>query len=224
MIPLNVSPGYASTVNLASSPACTFPTSASSTLARICIFVRSFAIRNRVGAWKAAATVWPTSTLRNTTMPSIGLAILVNARFVAAMSRSAFACSTDAFAADNAAAFWSPLATAVSSSACEISPCCRSSRCRKAMRTESLYATWAFSTLAFAEARDASAFSSWAWNRRGSRLARSCAFFTTLLKSTYSRSTIPEICEPTFTVMMAETSPVAFTTSLTGPRVTASVR
>jgi len=25
--------------------------------------------------WKAAATVWPTSTLRDTTMPSIGLSI-----------------------------------------------------------------------------------------------------------------------------------------------------
>jgi len=148
------------------------------------------AIRNSVGAWKAAATVWPTSTLRDTTMPSIGLAILVNARFVAAISRSAFACSTDAFAADNAAAFWSRLATAVSRSACEIRPCCRSSCWREAMRSESLYAVWAFSTLAFADARGASAFSSWAWNRRGSRLARSCAFFTRLLKSTYSRSTI----------------------------------
>jgi len=80
-------------------------------------------IRNSVGAWRAAATVWPTSTLRDTTMPSIGLAILVNARFVAAISRSAFACSTDAFAADNAAAFWFAAATAVSRSACEIRPC-----------------------------------------------------------------------------------------------------
>ena len=35
---------------------------------------------------------------------------------------------------------------------------------------------------------------------------------------------IPETCDPTLTVTMAETSPVALTISLTGPRVTLSVR
>ena len=35
---------------------------------------------------------------------------------------------------------------------------------------------------------------------------------------------LPETCEPTFTLTMADTSPVAFTISLTGPRVTGSVR
>ena len=45
-----------------------------------------------------------------------------------------------------------------------------------------------------------------------------------LLKSTYSLSMIPETCDPTFTLTIAETSPVALTTSLTGPRVTVSVR
>ena len=35
---------------------------------------------------------------------------------------------------------------------------------------------------------------------------------------------MPETCEPTLTVTMAETSPVALTISLTGPRVTGSVR
>jgi len=55
-------------------------------------------------------------------------------------------------------------------------------------------------------------------------VARSWSFFTAVLKSTSSLSMMPETCEPTFTVTMAETSPVAFTISLTGPRVTGSVR
>ena len=37
-----------------------------------CIFVRSAARTNSVGACMLAATVWPTSTLREMTMPSIG--------------------------------------------------------------------------------------------------------------------------------------------------------
>ncbi|HMC35450.1 MAG TPA: hypothetical protein VKH65_13610 [Myxococcales bacterium] len=44
------------------------------------------------------------------------------------------------------------------------------------------------------------------------------------MKSTFNLSMMPDTCDPTFTVTMAETSPVALTTSLTGPRVTGSVR
>ena len=55
-------------------------------------------------------------------------------------------------------------------------------------------------------------------------MASSWSFFTLLLKSTSSLSMMPETCEPTFTLTMADTSPVAFTISLTGPRVTGSVR
>ena len=92
------------------------------------------------------------------------------------------------------------------------------------IRSESASAACAFSTLALADSSVASAFSSWARKRRSSRVARSWPFFTGLLKSTMSLSMIPETCEPTLTVTMAETSPVALTTSLTDPRVTASVR
>ena len=46
--------------------------SASSTLASICIFVRSRAIVKSVGVWKLAATVCPTSTFREITTPSTG--------------------------------------------------------------------------------------------------------------------------------------------------------
>ena len=42
-----------------------------------CIFVRSAAMMNSVGACMLAATVWPTSTLRWMTMPSIGAVMTV---------------------------------------------------------------------------------------------------------------------------------------------------
>ena len=53
------------------------PTSDSSTFALTCIFVRSSAMMNSVGAFMLAATVWPTSTLREMTMPSIGASMTV---------------------------------------------------------------------------------------------------------------------------------------------------
>jgi hypothetical protein len=51
------------------------PTSDSSMFAFTCIFVRSAAMMNSVGADMLAATVWPTSTLRWITIPSIGAVI-----------------------------------------------------------------------------------------------------------------------------------------------------
>ena len=38
---------------------------------------RSLAITKSTGAWKEAATVWPTSTLREITTPSMGVAMTV---------------------------------------------------------------------------------------------------------------------------------------------------
>ena len=49
--------------------------SLSSTEARICIWERSSAIRKSCGAERLAATVWPTSTLRSMTTPSMGARI-----------------------------------------------------------------------------------------------------------------------------------------------------
>src|SRR5881397_4350925 len=65
-------PGYASTVKVAGCSCRTRPTSDSLTLVSTCILVRSWAIRKSVGVWKLAATVCPTSTLRETTTPSTG--------------------------------------------------------------------------------------------------------------------------------------------------------
>ena len=76
-LPVNVRPGYASTVNVAGWFTRTRPTSASDTLVSTCILVRSCAIRNSVGAARLAATVWPTSTFRDTTTPSTGAVMFV---------------------------------------------------------------------------------------------------------------------------------------------------
>ncbi len=46
--------------------------SASSMLESICILVRSSAMVKRVGVWKLAATVCPTFTFLDMTMPSTG--------------------------------------------------------------------------------------------------------------------------------------------------------
>ncbi len=53
-------------------PSSSRPTSDSATLVFTCILRRSSAMVNRVGACSEAATVWPTSTLREMTMPSVG--------------------------------------------------------------------------------------------------------------------------------------------------------
>ena len=78
--PTNVSLGNASTVKVAWSFSLTRPMSASSTLVSTCIFVRSWAIVKSTGAWRLAATVWPTSTWRETTTPSTGALIVVWSR------------------------------------------------------------------------------------------------------------------------------------------------
>ena len=46
-------------------------------LVSTCMCVRSWPIVNSVGAWRLAATVCPTSTLREMTTPSVGETIFV---------------------------------------------------------------------------------------------------------------------------------------------------
>jgi hypothetical protein len=58
------------------------PISLSLTLVSTCILLRSLAIRNNVGVWKLAATVWPCVTLRDTTVPSTGDSVLIEHRLV----------------------------------------------------------------------------------------------------------------------------------------------
>src|SRR5262249_619153 len=75
--PWNVSFGKASTLNVTGAPIRMLPTSDSSVFAYPHILVRSWAMVKIVGAWSEAATVWPTSTLRATTVPSMGDRITV---------------------------------------------------------------------------------------------------------------------------------------------------
>jgi hypothetical protein len=70
--PRNVRSGNESTRNVTSCPVLMRPTSASSTDASTCMRARSFAITKSVGACSDAATVWPTSTLREMTTPEMG--------------------------------------------------------------------------------------------------------------------------------------------------------
>ena len=79
-------------------PTLHMPMSDSETSAETCIFVRSWAIVKIVGAWKDAATVWPTSYWRSTTTPSMGATILLLLRSVCACSSVAWAWATDATA------------------------------------------------------------------------------------------------------------------------------
>ena len=97
--PVNTRPGYASTVNVAVWSTRTRPTSASETFVSTCIFVRSWAIRNSVGAARLAATVCPTSTFRETTTPSTGALMLVWSRSIWAVRRAAPNCFTCAWLA-----------------------------------------------------------------------------------------------------------------------------
>ena len=80
-VPRKCSPVNASTVNVAGIPVESLPTSASATEVSTCIWRRSWAITNSVGAASDAATVCPTSTLREITVPSVGETIRVMSRF-----------------------------------------------------------------------------------------------------------------------------------------------
>ena len=64
-------------VKIALLPSLMPPMSLSLILVSTCIWVRSVAMRNKVGVWKLAATVCPRVTLRDTTVPSTGEVMLV---------------------------------------------------------------------------------------------------------------------------------------------------
>ncbi len=141
--------------------------SASAMLVSICICARSLAIWKSVGVLKLAATVWPSSTLRATTMPEMGERITVYCRLVLSRDTCAFTSSTWAWAASSSF-------TAVSSSACEMKPLPTSERVRasfvSARRSDAL-----------ALLRFAMLWASAALNSEGSSSARSWPSFTTLL-------------------------------------------
>ena len=70
-------------------PAWSWPTSASSTEIFTSTFDRSWAMVNSTGACRLAATVLPGSTLRSTTMPSMGATMVVRPRSTCWLRRAA---------------------------------------------------------------------------------------------------------------------------------------
>ena len=132
-LPSNVSSGNASTVNLTGSPAWMRPMSASSMRVSTCICFKSFAITNSSGACRLAATVWPTSTEREITTPSMGERIVV-------FWRSSLAAASSASACMRSARRCSTSETAASTSAWETKFPVTSSCARVALRRASWYA------------------------------------------------------------------------------------
>ncbi len=82
--------GYASTLKSTPSPARTRPMSGSPTARSSSILPRSWAMVNRVGVCKLAATVCPIDTLRAITVPSTGEVMMVCARL--ALATATLAC------------------------------------------------------------------------------------------------------------------------------------
>ena len=155
-------------MNVAGILAAIRPTSASAMLVSTCIFVRSSPIRNSVGAANDAATVWPTSTLREITVPRIGDTILVNDRLRFALSSAARVWTSTAAAASTAASATWALASAVSAVCCAISCCAARSWLRRAIRRASTAVDRALRVLACASTRLARAWLTAASNSRGS--------------------------------------------------------
>jgi hypothetical protein len=117
--PSNTWSGKASTEKVTACPSFTPPISASST--EIFTFTRSKsrAMRNRTGAWKLAATVWPGSMARRTTIPSIGEMMRVRDRSTSVVLRLARLCWTRALATSSAAEVVRAWASAASRAAAE---------------------------------------------------------------------------------------------------------
>ena len=177
-----------------------------------------------VGAWSEAATVCPTSTLREITVPSMGEMIFVYLRLSSAWSSAAFACAM--------------LATAVAhvgaSSSRGPPRRCRSPRATSALlrRRASLARELRSACTTERAGLDegglggeqlARACSTAAWKSAGSIVAMICPFFTSDSKSAKSASMRPETWLPTCTVTIADSVPVAVTFAAMAPRSTAAV-
>src|SRR5579884_1671477 len=84
-------------------------------------------------------------------------------------------------------------------------------------------AAFAAAAVACAFCKSACACNSAPWKRAGSISAITCPFFTRVLKSALSFETVPETCEPTWTVVTASIVPVACTSWRMSPCCTACV-
>ena len=174
-----------------------------------CIFDRSAAMTNSVGADRLAETVWPTSTLRAITTPSIGDRITVFARLTSAVSTAARACwifasppmtceAADRLAvcADSRSTFGQQLLRGQLAGA-------RQRHLRRGGRDAQALRIGLRARRAPRACSSALAYSDW------SRVARISPFRTSWLKSARSDSTVPETWLPTWTVVTAWSVAVA---------------
>ena len=178
---------------------------------------------NSVGAFMLAATVWPTSTLREMTMPSIGASMTVCWRLTSFWFSDALDCvrlaSDDLIEASaDRTATWAD------------SSSCGATSLRAARLSDRFSFTFASSSETFRRSRSACArmtlaraCSIWVWSSDGSSSATTWPFFTIELKSAYRALMLPDTCDPTCTVFTAWSVPVAPTDSMTSPRATASL-
>ena len=196
----------------------------SSTFVSTCIFVRSSAIEKRVGVWKEAATVCPTSTLREMTVPFTGEWIVAYSRFVRATRNAPSDCCRAASALLFCAAACSQAVCEESTSAWATKPSLTSSRFRRYVRSVSITPNCARSRDAFALLTLARACSTAASRSLGSISAITCPLRTGELKSTKICWIVPETWLPTETVETALMVPVAVMASTISPFSTFAVR
>ena len=219
MAPLNSRGPIDSILNVTGAPRRTSPASDSPTSASNCIFRRS-AIRNSTGELKDAAIVCPISTLRLTTMPSIGARIVVRERLTSASATPAFAARVAATAALSSASTWRTANCAASSCACVINPCVSSSTARPAFVRRSSSSTRRRPDSASDRISSARASASRVSYGAGSICATICPVLTRSLKSALNDWIVPETCEPTFTAAFGSSTPLESTSREIGPRVT----
>ena len=173
------------------------PTSDSSTFALTCIFVRSAAMMNSVGAFMLAATVWPTSTLREMTMPSMGASMTVCSRLTSFWLSEACDCVTARLRRLDLG-LGRPHGHLGGLEVLRRHELARrpGSRSASASLCASSSATFRRSRSACARTRFARACSIWVWSSDGSSSATTWPFFTIELKSAYSALMLPDTCEP----------------------------
>jgi hypothetical protein len=170
-----------------------------------------------------AATVWPTSTLRATTMPSIGAVMIVWPRLTCACSSCAFAWTICASADFTCASAWLAAVPAVSRSDAEMSCCALSSLARRSLACVSRTSTAARSASACSFATVALALFDLRLEERRVQHGNHLPRRTVVLKSADSDLMLPDTCVPTCTVLTGWMVPVASTVSTIDPRETRAV-
>ena len=180
-----------------------------------------------MGACSEAATVWPGSTLRDSTTPLMGERIEALRTLVSSERSDAPASVTEARALASSATARVSAASAVAISACDgtlppLSSCTWRSRSRFA-RASVTVAT-ACLTFASAETSELRERATWSSSLDRSSRASTWPCFTTSLSSTSTASTMPESSLPMSTLLVGCRLPVAETSTTRLPRVAASAR